>query len=308
MRVLISGGTGMIGTALAKSLLADGHQVQVLTRDPQAARLPEGAAALAWDGRTSAGWGDEINRADAVVNLVGERLSKWPWTKQQKQRFWESRVAGGRALVEAIQAASRPPTVLIQASGVNFYGPRDLTPVTEADAPGNDFLADLCKAWEASTEAVEKKGVRRVVARSAIVLSAHEGILPIMLFAVKLFAGGPLGNGRQGLPWIHISDEVAAIRFLLENGKASGPFNLTSPHPISSTEFIRAAARTLHRPYWLPAPAFGLRLALGEMSTLILDGLYLLPARLQEFGFHFHFEDVKEALQDLLKVQQLYPI
>jgi uncharacterized protein len=301
MRVLISGGTGMIGTALAKSLLADGHQVQVLTRDLQAARLPEGAAALAWDGRTSAGWGDEINRADAVVNLVGERLSRWPWTKQQKQRFWDSRVAGGRALGDAIQAASRPPKVLIQASGVNFYGPRDLTPVTEADAPGNDFLADLSKAWEASTEGVEIKGVRRVVVRSAIVLSAHEGILPIMLFPVKLFVGGPLGNGRQGLPWIHISDEVAAIRFLMENENANGPFNLTSPHPISSAEFTRAAARTLHRPYWMPAPAFGLRLALGEMSTLILDGLYLLPARLQEFGFPFHFEDIDEALQDLLK-------
>ncbi len=231
----------------------------------------------------------------------GERLSKWPWTKRQKSRFWDSRVEGGHALVEAIQAASKPPKVLIQASGVNYYGPHDLTPVSEAEAPGNDFLGKLCRAWEASTEPVEKMGVRSVIVRSAIVLSTHAGILPIMLFPVKLFAGGPLGRGRQGLPWIHLDDEVAAIRFLLENESASGPFNLTSPTPISSADFLRAAAKTLHRPYWLPVPAFILRLVLGEMSTLVLDGVYLQPGRLQGFGFNFRFGTVEAALRDLLR-------
>jgi hypothetical protein len=238
---------------------------------------------------------------DAVVNLVGEPLSRWPWTKKQKQHFWDSRVGGGRVLTEAFQAASPRPKVLIQASAVNYYGLHGLEPVTEADKPGKDFLAGLCQAWEASIKPVEEMGVRRVVIRSAIVLSAKAGILPIMLFPVRLFAGGPLGNGRQGLAWIHLADEVAAIRFLLENPNASGPFNLTVPNPISSAEFTLTAARALRRPYWLPAPAFALRFVLGEMATLILDGLYLRPVRLQELGFTFRFGSLEAALSDLLK-------
>jgi uncharacterized protein (TIGR01777 family) len=300
MHILITGGTGMIGTALAKSLLAEGHQVWVLTRNPLGMHVPEGTKAVGWDGRTSAGWGEMVNQMDAVVNLVGERTSKWPWTKNKKRRFWDSRVDGGRALVEAIQAASPRPKVLVQASGVNYYGSRDLVPVAEAVAPGNDFLANLCKAWEGSTEPVEKMGVRRVVIRSAIALSTQDGILPIMMFPVKLFVGGPLGSGRQGLPWIHLEDEVSAIRFLLENPCASGPYNLTSPVPISSAEFIRVVAKQLHRPYWLPVPIFMLRLALGGMSSLVLDGAYLLPKRLLELGFAFRFASLEAALANLL--------
>jgi uncharacterized protein (TIGR01777 family) len=301
MRVLITGGTGMIGRALVKSLLADGHQAWVLTRFPQAARLPEGVQGIAWDGRTTTGWGELMSRVDAVANLVGERLSRWPWTKKQRQRFWNSRVDGGQALVEAIRAASPRPKILIQASGVNYYGPRDLTPVTEADAPGKDYLADLCRAWEDSTKLVEGMGVRRVIIRSAIVLEARDGILPIMMLPVKFFVGGPLGSGRQGLAWIHLEDEVAAIRFLMENQAASGPFNLTAPVPISSAKFLRILAGVLKRPYWLPVPIFALRFVLGGMSTLVLDGMYLLPKRLQELGFHFHFETAESALGDLLK-------
>jgi uncharacterized protein (TIGR01777 family) len=301
MRILITGGTGMIGTALTKSLLAQGHQVWVLTRIPQKAQLPDGARAIGWNGKNAVGWGEKVSQVDAVVNLAGERLAKWPWTRSQKRRFWDSRVESGRALVQAIQASSPRPKVLIQASGVNYYGPRGLTPISEADAPGSDYLADLSRAWEGSTEPVEKMGVRRAIVRSAIVLSEQYGILPIMMFPVKLFVGGPLGDGSQGLPWIHLEDEVAAIRFLLENQSASGPFNLTSPVPISSSEFMREVAKQLHRPYWLPIPASILRLFLGEMATLVLDGAYLLPKRLQELGFEFRFSTVKAALRALLK-------
>jgi uncharacterized protein (TIGR01777 family) len=300
MRILIAGGTGMIGKALTKSLLAEGHQVWVLTRNPGSAHLQEGVNAVGWDGKTGKGWGKLVSQMDAVINLVGERLSKWPWTESLKRRFWDSRVDGGRALVEAFQEASPRPKVLIQASGVNYYGLRDQVPVGEAEAPGKDFLSDLCKAWEASTEPVEKMGVRRVIIRSAIVLSAQEGILPIMMFPVKLFLGGPLGSGRQGLPWIHLEDEIAAIRFLLENPDANGPFNLTSPVPTSNAEFIHEVAKQLHRPYWLPVPAFMLRFALGGMSTLVLAGAYLLPMRLQELGFQFRFATAEAALGDLL--------
>ena len=300
MRILIAGGSGMIGTALTRSFLADGHQVWVLTRDPEKAHLPDGATAVGWDGQTILGWGEVVNRMDAVVNLVGEPLSSWPWTKKQKQRFWDSRVAAGRALAQAIQAASPRPKVLIQASAVNYYGPHGLEPVTEVDKPGTDFLAGLCQAWEASTLPVEEWGVRRVVIRSAIVLTAKAGILPIMLFPIRLFAGGPLGNGRQGLPWIHLADELAAIRFLLENPHASGPYNLTVPDPLSSAEFMHTAARALRRPYWMPVPAFALRLVLGGLATLILDGMYLRPLRLQELGFTFRFGSLEAALHDLL--------
>lgn len=301
MRILITGGTGMIGTALTKSFLANRHQVWVLTRNPAKAHLPQGATALGWDGQTTTGWAEVVSRMDAVVNLVGEPLYHWPWTKNQKQRFWDSRVQGGKALAQAIQAASPRPQVLIQASGVNYYGPRGLEPVTESDPPGKDFLAGLCQAWEASTLPVESLGMRRVIVRSAIVFAGRAGILPLMLLPVRLFAGGPLGTGRQGLAWIHLADELAAIRFLLENPQARGPFNLTAPNPISSAEFTRTAARLLRRPHWLPAPAFALRLLLGGMATLVVDGAYLRPARLQELGFTFRFDNLEAALSDLLK-------
>jgi uncharacterized protein (TIGR01777 family) len=300
MHILIAGGSGMIGKALAESLLGEGHQVWVLTRNPHAAHMPEGASVVGWDGQTSAGWGEVMSQMDAVVNLVGERLSRWPWTKRQKQRFRDSRVEGGRALVEAIQAASPRPRVFIQASGVNYCGPRDMTRITEADGPGNDYLANLCQVWESITEPVEKMGLRRIIIRSAIVLSAQDGILPIMMLPVRLFVGGPLGSGRQGLPWIHLDDEVAAINFLLESQNASGPFNLTAPVPISSGEFLRVVAKTIHRPYWLPIPAFVLRFVLGGMSTLVLDGAYILPRRLLEMGFVFRFGTADAALRDLL--------
>lgn len=301
MRILIAGGSGMIGTALTKSLLADGHSVVVLTRDPATLRLAEGVTALRWDARTPAGLVDELSCADAVVNLAGERLSKWPWTKKQKQRFWSSRVDAGCTLTDAIRLSSPRPKVLIQASGVNFYGPRGPEPVTEADSEGADFLAQLCVAWEASTQPVEALGVRRVVIRTAVVLSAVEGILPLMMLPVRLSVGGPLGGGKFGLPWIHLADEVSAIRFLLENDKASGAFNLTAPNPTSSADFLHAVAMSLHRPYWLPVPGFALRLVLGEMSVLVLEGQFLRPQRLKELGFIFKFETAESALKALLE-------
>ncbi|MGD0613685.1 MAG: TIGR01777 family oxidoreductase [Anaerolineales bacterium] len=300
MRVLISGGTGMIGRELAASLQADGHSVWVLTRSPSSARVPPGAQALGWDGRTTKGWGTFINQTDAVVNLVGERLAGWPWTPARKARFWTSRVEGGRAISEAIRLASHRPQVLVQASGVNYYGPHGLAPVSETDAAGDDELARLCLAWEDSTHSVEALGVRRAIVRSAIVLSAVDGILPIMMLPVRLYMGGPLAGGHQGLPWIHIKDEVAALRFLLENEQGRGPFNLTAPQPVSSGDFLRTLAKVLRRPYWFPVPAFALRLVLGGMSALVLTGEYLQPRRLLELGFRFKFENVEDALWDLL--------
>jgi len=301
MRVILAGGTGLIGRALAANLVADGHEVILLSRSPgRVTGLPAGARAEEWDGRTAAGWGPLADGAQAVVNLAGENLGAARWTTERKRRIRESRLNAGQAVVQAVQAAGRAPRVAIQSSAVGYYGPQGDQELAEEAPPGSDFLAQLCVEWEASTAPVEALGVRRAVVRSGVVLSARDGALPRMLLPFKLFAGGPLGNGRQWLSWIHIADEVAAIRFLIETEEASGPFNLTAPHPLTNAEFGRAVGRVLGRPAWLPAPALALRLALGEMATVVLDGQRAVPRRLLDLGFTFRFPEAEAALRDLL--------
>lgn len=303
MKVLIAGGAGFLGRALTKSLLADGHQVWILTRNPRASTLPAGAQAVAWDGHTLDGWGERVEEVDAMVNLCGESLSRWPWTARQKQRFLDSRIYPGLALAEAVRRAARRPEVFLQQSGINHYGLRGGEMVTEATPPAEDFLARLTVAWEDSTKAVEEAGVRRVVTRSAVVLSSSGGLLPFMALPVRLFFGGRLGSGAQSLPWIHLADEIGAMRFLLENRQARGAFNLIAPHATSNAEFVRLVARALQRPYWFPTPAFALRLAMGEMSNLILEGRFAHPARLLEHGYQFRFARLEAALADLFAGQ-----
>lgn len=300
MRIIVAGGTGFIGSALTKSFQADGHQVWILTRNPQTAQRTKGARGVGWDGRTTTGWGELVSQVDAIVNLAGESLGTGPWTGTRKTRILSSRVEGGKTISDAIRQAHPRPKVLIQASAVGFYGPHGDEPVTEGNAPGCDFLSEVCRAWEASSQAVEELGVRRVVIRTGVVLSKDQGALQRMMLPFKLFIGGSLGNGRQGLPWIHPADEVAGIRFLLENEKAHGVFNLSAPEPLSNADFGCILAKVMRRPYWLPVPAFALHLLLGEMSSLVLEGQYMLPKRLQELGFRFKFETAEAALRDLL--------
>lgn len=304
MNVLVAGGTGFIGSALTRSLLADGHAVWVLTRNPARARLAEGAQAVGWDGRTVGAWLDVFSQMDAVVNLAGENVGQWPWTAQRKQRILNSRVEAGAALADAFQQASRRPTVLVQASGVGYYGPCGNELVDETSPAGSDFFASVASEWEASTRVVDSLGVRRVIIRTSLVLDSKAGILPLMALPVRLFVGGRLGNGKQGVSWIHLEDHVRAMRFLLENRNAVGAFNLSAPNPLSNAAFIAALAKALGRPYWLPAPAFALRLALGEMSTLLLDGQFVLPRKLVNLGFVFKYQTVDEALQALFRPQQ----
>lgn len=304
MNVLIAGGTGFIGSALTRSLLADGHAVWVLTRNPARARLAEGAQAVGWDARTVGAWLDVFSQMDAVVNLAGENVGQWPWTAQRKQCILNSRVETGAALADAFQQASRRPAVLIQASGVGYYGPCGSEPVDETSPAGSDFFASVASEWEASTRVVDSLGVRRVVIRTSLVLDSKAGILPLMALPVRLFVGGRLGNGKQGVSWIHLEDHVRAMRFLLENRNAVGAFNLSAPNPLSNADFIAALAKALERPYWLPAPAFALRLVLGEMSTLLLDGQFAIPQRLINLGFVFKYETAAEALQALFRPQQ----
>lgn len=296
MKVLIAGGSGFMGTALAKSLQTAGHEVWVLTR-----REVRHESEIHWDGRTVDGWNRRVDEMDAVVNVTGFGLEHWPWTKLQKQRFLDSRVVPGRALVSAIEKSARRPSVFLQISGINHYGLRGDTIADESTPAADDYLAQLTVQWEAATQSIEELSVRRVVARSAVVLDAHGGLLPLMALPVRLFVGGPLGDGKQAVPWIHLADQVDALRFLLENEKARGVFNLIAPTPTSNADFMRAVAKTLHRPYWFPTPAFLLRLVLGEMSVLVVEGRYGRPKHLLELGYRFRFPTIQAALKDLFR-------
>lgn len=302
MHVIITGGSGLIGSVLAANLVSDGHKVTVLSRSPQRDHgLPEGVDVVGWDARTAQGWGHLADGADAIVNLAGEGLADGRWTPERKRRIRESRLNAGQAVVQAIEAATDKPEVLVQASAVGYYGPSGDEILDEDAPPGNDFLAQVCVDWEAATASVSQLGVRRPVIRSGVVLSTAGGALPRLLLPFKLFVGGPLGNGRQYFPWIHIEDEVRAIRHLIEQADATGPYNLTAPHPPTNAEFVQKLGQVMGRPALMPVPAFALKLLFGEMSTVLLDGQRALPKRLQESGFAFEFSGAVAALTDLLR-------
>jgi uncharacterized protein len=300
MRIVITGGTGLIGSALARDLGEAGHEVIVLTREPAKASLPPNTRAVEWDARTAAGWGALLDGDTAIVNLAGESIGTGRWTAAKKRRIRESRVDAGKAVLAAIRQAAGKPRVLLQGSAVGYYGRSGDAVATEAHPPGEDFLAQVCVDWEASTAEAEPLGVRRAVLRTGVVLSDAGGALPRMALPFRLLAGGPLGNGRQWFPWIHIADEVAAIRFLLEHEDARGPFNLTAPRPLTNRDFSRVLGRALHRPSLMPAPSVALRLVLGEMADMLLYGQRAVPHRLLEHGYVFRHPDPLGALRDLL--------
>ena len=295
MKVLIAGGSGFLGKALTNSLKRDDHDVIILTR-----HTPKSAGQMHWDGKTTDGWAHIVNEVDAVIHVAGFGLQHWPWTRKQKQKFIDSRVIPGLALVSAIQNASRRPKIFLQSSGINRYGLRGEGIPDESTPPGNDFLAQITIPWEAVTDPLENLGVRRVVARNAVVLAKNGGMFPLMALPTRLFFGGTFGNGKQAVAWIHIADQVNAVRFLLESENARGPYNLISPKPTSNAEFMRAIAKALRRPYWFHIPAFLLKLVLGEMSILLTEGRYSRPKRLIELGFQFQFGELENAMEDLL--------
>lgn len=304
MRVLITGGTGMIGRALATNLLQDNgkNEVIVLSRNPEHIRNPQpGVRYLSWDGRTAQGWGDYVENLDAIVNLAGESIAAGRWTVARRERIRNSRINAGRAVTEALLNARVKPRVLLQASAVGIYGPHGDETIDENAPSGTDFLSHVAVDWEASTATVDTLSVRRVVVRLGVVLSADSGALPRMVLPFRFFAGGPLGHGRQRFPWIHLTDVASALRFLLEHEEAQGVFHLTAPAPPTNAEFARALGRVLKRPSWLPVPAFALRLLFGEMATVLLDGQNAVPQRLQALGFDFHYGAMEAALRNLLQ-------
>lgn len=299
MTVSIIGGSGLIGTELARQLLNAGENVIILSRAPEKAEgIPAGASAEKWSSDNPEENIEVIGKSDAVVNLAGASIMR-RWTASNKKKIRFSRINTGKILTESIERAGRKPEVVVQGSAFGYYGP-GAREADESAGPGDDFLAEVAADWEDSTAAVEKMGVRRVIIRTGIVLSNRGGAFPLMKLPFRFLAGGPLGSGRQILSWIHIEDEAAAIRFLIRNRNAEGPFNLTSPEPVSNNKFSRILGKEMGRPSLIRVPGFLIRLVMGETSSVVLKGRAVRPRNLERLGFEFRFPDISSALEELI--------
>jgi uncharacterized protein (TIGR01777 family) len=301
MKIILTGGTGFIGTALRESLTQKEHEVVVLTR--QAAKEKEPGILTRyrlWDPEEGGSWESEVDGADGVINLAGEPLvGKW-WTTAQKQKIIESRVGATQAVVSAIRKAKKKPQFLINASAIGYYGPRQDEEVTEESHHGNDFLAHTCQAWEAHALRAEDFGVRVIRLRTGIVLEKGGGALAKMLLPFRLGLGGPLGSGKQWMSWVHREDLVNLIHFLIEKKEAKGAVNGTAPNPARMKEFAATLGRVLHRPAVLPAPAFAIRMLLGEMAAVLLTGQRVVPKKALGLGYQFRYPKLEDALKAIL--------
>lgn len=298
MRVIVTGGTGFIGPRLCERLLAKGHDAVVLTRDASRSRdhVHPKIQVVSWAEGAPA-WESLVDGAGGVVNLSGEPIAQ-RWTSAAKERIVSSRVGAARRLTAAIEKAKARPLVLVSSSAVGYYGPRGDETLTEESAPGSDFLATTCVKWEAAAKAAEPLGVRVVCIRTGIVLGEDGGVLAKMLPPFKAFVGGPLGSGDQWMSWIHRDDLVELFVWALENPAVTGAVNGTAPAPVRMREFAAALGETLRRPSFARVPAPALKLLLGEMSTLVLDGQRVLPKRAEALGFTFRFASLPAALKN----------
>ncbi|OFW31258.1 MAG: TIGR01777 family protein [Acidobacteria bacterium RIFCSPLOWO2_12_FULL_65_11] len=299
MSIVIAGGTGFLGRPLATRLIAEGHDVVILTRG---AAQPGGVARprlVPWtpDGEVGP-WAAEIDGAGAVINLAGVSIAGHRWTAAHKQRVLDSRVRATRSIVAAIRRASTPPSVFISGSAVGYYGPHADEIVTEATAAGADFLAGVCVQWEAAANLTANASTRLICLRTGLVLDKSGGALPQMLPPFRFGVGGPVGSGRQYWPWIHYDDWLALVLWIIDTPAVSGPLNATAPVPVPNADFARALGRALGRPALLPTPALALRLLLGEMAdALLLSGQRALPAKAERLGFSFRYPRIDDALR-----------
>ena len=296
MNILITGSSGLIGTALASHFRQQGHRVIPLGRD-------DSGEPFSWNPTTGLINLDDSVHLDVVINLAGPGVADRRWSESRKKELLESRIAGTRLLSEALAHRDQKPTVFISASAIGFYGPRDDQQLDEKSERGDGFLAELASQWEKATAAAEQAGIRTVHARFGIVLSSEGGALTRMLLPFRLGLGGVIGTGQQYMSWIAIDDLIRCIEFIIEDGKLSGPVNLVAPQPVTNAEFTRVLGQVLHRPTLLPMPAFQARLLFGEMAEeILLTGARVIPARLMDAGFQFEYADLQAAIRKVLKV------
>lgn len=297
-KAVVAGGTGLIGRRLVAELLRRGTKVTVLSRDPAGAKVPEGAEARSYEELRTA-----LEGADAVFNLAGASIAGKRWTEAYKRELVASRVETTARLVEALALCAVKPRVLVNASAIGLYGPRDATPIDETATPGSTFLADLCQAWERAAEGAAPHGLRVMKVRTGVVLAKEGGALPKMALPVRLFQGAKLGRGDQGFSWIHIADLVDLYLEAAQSETWIGAVNATAPKPVSNAAFTRALAKRMHRPM-LPVPAFltsaAVKVLVGELSAELLTGAFVLPTKAESLGFAFRFKTAESALADLL--------
>lgn len=302
-RIVVTGATGLIGKRLVNALLNRSDDVIVFARNIEKAKslLPNANKYVEWNYKKPENWKSEINGVDAVVHLAGVNLFSKRWNNAFKNEVLESRKVSTKNLADAIKSCSNKPEVLISASGIGYYGDcRDNT-LSEESPAGNDFLADVCKVWESEARKVEQFGVRSVQVRTGLVLSTEDGALKQMLPPFKFFIGGPLGDGKQWASWLHIDDIVGIYIHAIDNNKLSGAVNATSPNPVRMKEFAQTLGKVLHRPALFSVPKFALKIVVGEAAEVVTASQKVNVKKLLDSGYKFRFENLKEALEDLLK-------
>jgi len=307
MKVVIAGGSGFLGNALAWAWAEESHDVRVLTRS-----LPAGQAqhesGTGKPGITSIGWMPdghagalprELDGATALINLAGEPINGGRWSAARKQALRDSRILATKSLVAALGQAADPPPTFISGSGIGYYGNRGAETLTEEASPGDDFLAHLCVEWEAEAERAASDARRVVLLRTGLVLEKSGGLLPQMMRPFRFFAGGPIGSGRQYMPWVHRLDWIEMVRWIVDTPAVSGPVNVSAPHPVTNAEFARALGRAMHRPALLPAPGFAVRMVLGEMAEAALGGQRAIPGKPLAHGYHFRYPEIDIAFRGI---------
>lgn len=298
MEIFITGGTGFIGSYLRTQLLREGHLLTIVSRNPEQyeSEKAENQRFVSWDNNLVS----EMENADAVINLAGASIFGQRWTEEVKEKIYSSRIACTETIVEAIEKANDRPVVMVSASGADYYGDSGDEVLDEASEAGDDYLSNVCIDWEKAARPVTDLGVRLVVPRIAVVLEKDGGALQQMLPPFKFFVGGPLGDGDQYFPWIHAYDLCRSIIFAIENENFKGAYNASAPNPVTMREFASRLATELRRPSFFKVPEFVLKLVLGEAANPVLTSKRLQPKKLQQHGFEFRFEYLREALADII--------
>ncbi|MCS0791468.1 TIGR01777 family oxidoreductase [Cytobacillus firmus] len=301
MRIAIAGGTGFVGNALVKKLLEKKHEIFILTRNISDKQHSKNLNYVQWLNDDDSPE-DVLESIDVFINLAGESINSGRWTEDRKKRILNSRITATKEVLRIISRLEEKPYTLINASAVGYYGTSQVETFTESSRKsGTDFLVKTVRRWEEEAAKAEEFEVRTVFCRFGIILEKNDGALPRMALPYKLFAGGTVGTGSQWVSWIHLDDAVSGILFCIEHEQLQGPVNFTSPNPVTMKEFGQILGEVLNRPHWMPAPGFALKIALGEMSTLVLEGQKVLPEKLQSFGYKFLYPELKAALGDIYK-------